>query len=259
MIRRKEGWIWPVGRMVKRWTSQICRPYRAIKALREMSWYFGQLMRYRKIRGAESIRWFDTYPCLNDRAEYQTPDPHYFYQNLWAFMRIKDCKPEFHVDVGSLIEFIGFLSEVTRVFSVDFRPLKASLRGLDSIKGDILSLPFADGSVSSLSCLHVAEHIGLGRYGDSLEPRGTLIACKELSRVLAKGGRLYFSVPVGKPRVCFNAHRIHSPQQIINYFSELKMEEFSCVDDEGYFHERTSPNLVEEAEYGCGFFLFRAL
>ena len=96
------------------------------------------------------------------------------------------------------------------------RPLLADLDNFDSKKGTILSMPFKDNSIPSLSCLHVAEHIGLGRYGDPLDPLGTKKTTKELSRVLVPNGNLYFSVPIGKPRLCFNAHRIHSTQQIID-------------------------------------------
>ncbi len=43
-------------------------------------------------------------------------------------------------------------------------------------------------SVESLSCKHVIEHIGLGRYGDVLDPGGDLKAISELKRALAVGG-----------------------------------------------------------------------
>src|SRR2546430_12288402 len=48
--------------------------------------------------------------------------------------------------------------------------------------------PFGDLELSSVSCLHVAEHIGLGRYGDAIDPLGTRKAIGELARVLAVDG-----------------------------------------------------------------------
>ena len=75
---------------------------------------------------------------------------------------------------------------------------------------DICALPFADGSIQSLSCMHVVEHVGLGRYGDPLDPMEIEWQCSELQRVLAPGGDLLFVVPVGKPRIMYNAHRIYS-------------------------------------------------
>ncbi len=49
---------------------------------------------------------------------------------------------------------------------------------------NILDLPFKGNSVESLSCMHVVEHIGLGRYGDPMDPEGDIEAIKELKRVV---------------------------------------------------------------------------
>jgi len=83
------------------------------------------------------------------------------------------------------------------------------LDSLDFVEGSILDLPFEDRTLSSLSSLCVVEHIGLGRYGDELDPDGSAKAIKELARVVAPGGRLYLSVPVGDEYiVAFNAGRV---------------------------------------------------
>ena len=118
-------------------------------------------------------------------------------------------------------------------------------------------MPLASGSVASLSCLHVAEHIGLGRYGDPLNPQGTVHAARELSRVLAPGGNLYFAVPVGKPRLCFNGHRIHAADTICRYFSDLELVEFSGVHDDGRFVEKARLSEFSDSDYACGMFWFR--
>jgi len=118
-------------------------------------------------------------------------------------------------------------------------------------------LPFANGSIASLSCLHVAEHIGLGRYGDPLNPHGTRKACAELQRVLASGANLYFALPVGKPRVCFNAHRVHAAERIVEFFKGLDLVELSGVDDSGQYMEHVSLNKFNNEEYACGLFWFK--
>ena len=74
---------------------------------------------------------------------------------------------------------------------------------------------FADGSLESLSTLHAVEHFGLGRYGDPIHPDGWRRAAEALARVLAPGGRLYFSVPIGRERLVFNAHRVFSPERCL--------------------------------------------
>jgi len=109
----------------------------------------------------------------------------------------------------------------------------------------------------SLSCLNVAEHIGLGRYGDRLDPCGTEKACRELSRVLGPNGDLYFSLPVGYQRLCFNAHRIHSPSQIVRHFEGLDLIECAGVDDSGQFWRHQDVDAFERQTYACGFFHFR--
>jgi SAM-dependent methyltransferase len=219
--------------------------------------YFSDWRRYVTLPDAEPLRLGNAYPCLHDRTSTTAIDAHYFYVNGWAMRRITAQRPVRHIDVGSQIIFANLLSAVMPFIFVDYRPLLANLSGLACLGADILSLPFADGSVESLSCLHVAEHIGLGRYGDTLNPQGTYQAAQELKRVLARGGNLYFALPVGKPRVCFNAHRVHAPQTIVEYFAELELVELAGVHDGGRFVERVGLDEFRESEYACGMFWFR--
>lgn len=218
--------------------------------------FFSELHRYERMTGAEKIHRRDLYPCMDDRTSTTGFDTHYFYQDIWAFRKIFESGTKSHVDVGSKVDYVGFLSTVTQTTFIDIRPLITDLPGFESKAGSILDMPYEDGSISSLSCLHVAEHIGLGRYGDPLDPLGTVKACRELQRVLAPGGNLYFGLPIGKPRVCFNAHRIHSPDQILEYFSELKLVAFSFVNDKGRFLQNIDPSESRNAKYGCGLFQF---
>ncbi len=219
--------------------------------------YLADLRRYEKMPGAERIFLRDLYPCLGGNTATTEFDTHYFYQDIWAFRKIRESGVDEHVDVGSKVDFIGFLTAITKVTFIDIRPLEAELENFICRAGSILSMPYGDGSIPSLSCLHVAEHIGLGRYGDPLDPLGTVKACRELSRVLAPGGNLYFGLPVGISRVCFNAHRIHSPDQILSYFGNLILVEFSLVDDGGHFIRNADLDRARTAKYGCGCFWFR--
>ncbi len=212
---------------------------------------------YSNKTNSEPLLMGNAYPCLYDRTATTAFDTHYFYQDIWAFKAIKASNTPNHVDVGSRAIFVGMLTAITRVSFVDIRPLIVNLENLNSIPGNILALPFGDNSIGSLSCLHVAEHIGLGRYGDSLDPQGTQKGTRELARALAPQGNLYFAVPVGKPRVCFNAHRIHSPQQILDYFYDLKLIHFSGIDDDGTFRQDIEPSDLAGASYGCGLFHFK--
>ena len=243
-------------RLIYNLLDPIIDPFRLIGATKYIT-FFKDLFEYSKIKGAEPIRFINLYPRICEKTQTQISDIQYFYQNIWTFKKGYESRVEFHVDVGSDIDFVGFLTTITKVTFIDIRPLSANLENFEMKKGSILSLPFENNSISSLSCLHVAEHVGLGRYGDFLDPHGTKKACKELSRVLARNGNLYFSLPVGKSRLCFNAHRIHNPEQILDYFKELKLIEFSGVDDKGNFLRNIKPRDLSEANYACGMFWFK--
>ncbi len=241
----------------RHWLDPVFPIHKSVTFVGLYAQYWTDWKCYRNLPGAESLHIGDSLPCLFDRTVTTSYDPHYFYQDIWAFKRIQTSGTPTHIDVGSRIILVGMLTAITNVTFIDIRPLMVSLDKFNSQPASILSLPFANNSISSFSCLHVAEHIGLGRYGDPLEPRGTKKATRELARVLAPGGNLYFSVPIGKPRVQFNAHRIHSPQQILDYFYDLQLVHFSAVDDRKNFCEDADPDDFSAAKYSCGLFHFR--
>ena len=238
------------------WRNQIVDPIKVSVNIQKFISYLRDMKKYSKIKGSEPIKLKDTYPCLHDKTKISRFDSHYFYQDIWAFKKILDSKFECHIDIGSNVNFIGFLSVIKKITFIDIRPLTAELDNFESKKGNILSLPFEDNSVMSISCLHVAEHIGLGRYGDQFDPFGTKKAARELSRVLAPNGYLYFSLPIGKPRLCFNAHRIHSTSQILSYFSDLELIELSGIDDKGHLVRNIESKKLNSCNYGCGLFWF---
>lgn len=218
--------------------------------------FLGDRRKYQQMPGAEPLRWRDIYPKLADRLAYSPYDNHYFHQDIWAARCVAELEPERHVDVGSRVELVGFLTSLTNVAYVDIRPLSAQVERLESITGSVLELPFPDCSLESVSCLHVAEHIGLGRYGDPLDPMGTRKAAAELQRVLRPDGQLLFALPVGRPRVCFNAHRIHDPREIPGMFGELDLVELSGMDDAGVFKRNRNPLELADSSYGCGLYRF---
>lgn len=202
----------------------------------------------------------DFYPCLNDKTNKTSFDTHYVYHTAWATRIIAKNNPFEHVDISSHLYFSSLLSAFIPVRFFDFRPPNIILSNLEVKHADLFNLFFETGSIKSLSCMHVVEHIGLGRYGDPLDYNGDLKAIKELKRVLKPGGDLLFVVPVGKPRILFNAHRIYDYEQIINHFSELRLVEFSLVPDNGYevgIQKNATKEMADEQSYGCGCFWFR--
>ena len=246
----------PLMWRIKEWLRPVIDIDQVAIGFREYGRYQQAWREYTEMPFSELLLGSDAYPCLYDRTGDHPFDAHYFFQDVWAFKAILASGVAQHVDVGSRAILVGMLTAVTRTIFVDIRPMNITLDNYTSQPASILALPFADRSVLSLSCLHVAEHIGLGRYGDALDPQGTQKACRELSRVLAPGGNLYFSLPVGRPRVCFNAHRIHAPAQILAYFDDLTLVDFSAVTDEGRMVEQMAPDAMAHATYACGLFHF---
>ncbi|GAB4507066.1 MAG: hypothetical protein Tsb0026_01130 [Sulfuricaulis sp.] len=198
----------------------------------------------------------DSYPCLGD-ATHQTPfDAHYFYQGAWLSRKLAQRPPVKHVDIGSDVQVIGVISAFINTVFIDYRPLDSFLPGLECRQGNLAGLEIGAETVDSLSCLHVIEHIGLGRYGDPIDPEGPAKAAAELARVLAPGGSLFLSVPVGRERVCFNAHRVFAPDSVLRMFSSLKVLDSALVNDQGIYHEHADADRMADCEYGCGMFHF---
>jgi len=241
----------------RKWLLPMLDPVYFLRGLLSYPGFFIELFKYHNSSNSERLNILDLYPQIHDRTKSTAVDKHYFYTNGWAMRRIVNQKPRKHLDIGSQTMFVNLLSSIIPVIFIDYRPLEAFIEGLTNIRSDILELPFKSEAVESLSCLHVAEHIGLGRYGDPINPKGTYESARELARVLIPGGNLFFVVPVGKSRVCFNAHRIHQPKTILEFFFDLKLIEFSGVHDDGRFVENVELDTFDKSDYACGMFWFK--
>lgn len=205
-----------------------------------------------------SLKIKDFYPCIFDKTKTTVFDKHYIYHPAWAARCLAKTKPKEHIDISSILYFSSIISAFIPVKFYDYRPAPLCLDNLETNQADLMNLPFKDNSIQSLSCMHTVEHIGLGRYGDAIDPDGDLKAMNELKRVLAKGGSLLFVVPIGKPGIQFNAHRVYSYEQIINSFSGLELKEFALISqyekDKGLIYNQK--DLIDKEKYGCGCFWF---
>lgn len=171
-------------------------------------------------------------PFVHDNSNETPVEPIYFYQDAWAFEKIAHQNVKQHVDIGSHHKFVSLLSKIVPVTMVDIRPLSVPMDTISFKKGSITELPFEDQSLPSVSSLCVVEHIGLGRYGDPLDPEGTIKAIRELCRVLAPGGHLYFSLPVADQSfVVFNEARVLGLNETFELLRPLRVIEQKYIVD----------------------------
>jgi hypothetical protein len=236
-------------------------PVVLLKTLTGFPAFLHDLRRYQRMNElpAFHVNARDLFPILTDRTSSAgVAEGHYFNQDIWAARKIFLRKPTEHVDIGSRID--GFVSHVLvfmPITVVDIRPLKSDTSGLVFLQDDATELQrIASNSVESLSSLHAAEHFGLGRYSDPIDPLACFKFMNSLQRVLAPDGRLYFSVPVGRERVEFNAHRVFAPGTIIQSFHKLRLLSFSFVGDDGRLCEDANPMDVSMSHFACGLFEF---
>lgn len=202
--------------------------------------FWRSYQQYNRLAGPQQRLNLDfLYPCIHDATTETQIEPIYFYQDAWAFEKIVKARPSHHVDVGSHHKYVALLSKVVPVTMVDIRPLSLRLDTLSFKVGSILDLPFADASLPSVSCLCVVEHIGLGRYGDSIDPAGTEKAMAELKRVVKIGGDLYISLPLDdENRVYFNAHRAFTEEYVLQLCFPFEVVERRYIYGETFGSER---------------------
>ena len=236
------------------------RPRVLLNSIRSLPYYIKCIYQYKRESDGKQFpfKMSQMFPILSDLHSTAGDLGYYFRQDLWAARRIFLRRPRKHIDIGSRIDgFIAHLLVFMPVTVIDIRPVESTIDGLYFLQDDATYLrQLPDDGVDSLSSLHVAEHFGLGRYSDPIDPAACFKFMDSLQRVLSPGGRLYFSVPIGRERVEFNAHRVFAPRTVLQNFPSLTLVSFSIITDDGRFLENVSPADVPASNYACGLFEF---
>ena len=180
-------------------------------------------------------------PCWKDRKEGSgVASGHYFHQDLLVARRIFASNPRRHVDVGSRVDgFVAHVASFRELYLLDVRPLRPPVSGVCFRQADLMNPldPSLVGFCDSLSSLHAVEHFGLGRYGDPIRPEGYRVGLHNMARILEPGGTFYLSVPMGPPRIEFNAHRVFGLKDLLALLRpDFNSLCFSYVDDDGHLH-----------------------
>lgn len=174
------------------------------------------------------------WPIIGDKYAPAGMINNYFWQDLWAARLVVKSGIKQHFDIGSRLD--GFITHLLasglEVTMIDIRKFPEKVEGLHTIVDDATSLrQIPDDSIESLSALCSLEHFGLGRYGDTIDPEACFKCFANIQRKLKPGGKLYISLPIGKERLEFNAHRVFYPSTVLDCFDSLTLEEFSCTSD----------------------------
>ncbi|KAB2641847.1 MAG: DUF268 domain-containing protein [Verrucomicrobia bacterium] len=204
----------------------------------------------------DNFRWGNSLPILDEWQAASGSLGAYFYQDQRVAQWIHQANPRRHVDVGSRLDgFIGHLSVFRHVEVLDLRPPPSAVSNVTFHQLDLMqALPTEwIEATDSLSCLHTIEHFGLGRYGDVIDVDGHHKGLAQLKRMVAPGGRLYLSTPIGPQRVEFNAHRVFAAATLAGWFSDgWEIERFAVIDDACRLHDPVAwrgPEL--ETHFGC--------
>lgn len=224
--------------------------------LRRYGAFLVDYARYKRAEKRFVMVWKDRYPCLKEKTPTSEFDRHHTLSIAWAARKLAELRPRLCVDISSSTYFVTLVSAFVPMRSYDYRPATIPLSGLTCDRADLNCLPFPSGSIDTLTCLHVLEHVGLGRYGDPIDPQGDVRAAAELARVIAPGGSLILTVPVGRRRIVFNADRVYSYRYLRTYFNDLTLREFTLITDAGDIVPSATEQDCDTQEYGCGCFWF---
>lgn len=203
------------------------------------------------------------FPCYSDYRNTAGDLPkHYFQQDLYVARQIFIADPTRHIDVGSRIDgFVAHVAAFRQIEVVDIRPMGEINENIKFLQLDITdneSIPYE--ICDSLSCLHTIEHIGLGRYGDTINPDGWLSALDNLLAMLKPGGVLYLSAPIGEGSVEFDAHRLFSISDLLETVSQrASITKVAVIgDDDRFMSDTDCHEYIEHGQnqikYGCVIF-----
>jgi len=219
--------------------------------------YFSLRKQIRQSAGEFEIRRF--IPCLSDRFEEAGQgDGQYFLQDIFVVGKIFKNNPKIHVDIGSSVSgFVAHLAVFREIEVFDIRKLTTQIPNIHFKQADFMSEDIGlKDYCDSISSLHAIEHFGLGRYGDKVDYNGHLKGLNNIYRMLIKGGKFYFSVPIGRQRIDFNANRVFSVSYLLELFNKkYSLNSFSYIDDMGKFHtDLASVSYDIQVENGLGIF-----
>lgn len=179
------------------------------------------------------------WPILSDKySDNGVGAEDFFAYPIWTARKVKENAPDEHWDVGSLIDtvianLLTFRENLVLVtnrwipqnFLHQLKCRAYSSRDLTSELSKVES-----SSVESLSCCNYLEHIGLGRYGETICADAWIELLNQIKRVLRAKGKFYLTTRIAEEeQLVFNRYRDFSYQTILKYCEPLQLEEMSIT------------------------------
>lgn len=240
--------------------ANYCGEFRLI----ERSFIKDDIKTYTEMNQRSNFEINETYlwPIIWEKYAMAGTVENYFWQDLWAARLVIQSGIKQHFDIGSRLD--GFIAHLLasgiEVTMIDVREFPEKIDSLHTIVDDATSLrQVPDNSIESFSALCSLEHFGLGRYGDPIDPEACFKCFDNIQKKMKTGGKLYISLPIGKERLEFNAHRVFYPSTIVKCFNSMILEEFLCTADGKIEYDvdiHKYDNDMHNGNYRYGMFYF---
>ncbi|MWV62288.1 DUF268 domain-containing protein [Helicobacter saguini] len=129
----------------------------------------------------------------------------------------------------------NFIDSIESSVNKDFIciPNKEFISGISCVCSDLTNLKEIENeSVESFSCLGIIGLLGLGQYGDPINPSAWEQSLLSMQRVLKSGGKLLIAVQIGKKDVLqFNSGRIFRLKTICDVLNYMRLIDLNFINN----------------------------
>ncbi len=108
-----------------------------------------------------------------------------------------------------------------QVTGLDIHPCSVKHKNFTFVQGDIRTAELASAPFDAILSISTIEHIGLGFYGEDVQPDGDIHAVKRMHSLLNVGGRAIVTVPFGK-RADRSWYRVYNTGRILDLFRDWR-------------------------------------
>lgn len=136
---------------------------------------------------------------------------------------------------------------------------------LTFLQKDIFELSLDPSSLDLVINCSSVEHVGLGRYGDSVDPDGDLKAMKVLHKFLKPGGTMLLTAPIGQDATISWRHRVYGPERLKRLLEGFLVEakEYWVKDENNRWvlaeESEALKRKGDESVYGLGCFVLKVV